>query len=261
VPVQEVVRDGQRYALRYEATLPVEDWNAQVSLLTGICAARIMHEGGVGLFRTLAPAEPRAIEGLRLSARALGVSWPDGASYHEVVRGLDPARPGDAAFAARASRTTGGAGYGAWEAGSPEPPPPHAAIASLYAHVTAPLRRLGDRIANELVLALARNDRPPAWAIEALPRVPDAMRETGSRARAAERAALDYVEALVLAPRVGETFRAVVVDVRDGRPVVQIAEPAVLARLDGDGARPGDEIEIRLVGADPAARDVTLTPA
>ena len=87
------------------------------------------------------------------------------------------------------------------------------------------------------------------------------MRGTGSRARAAERAALDYVEALVLAPRVGETFPAVVVDVRDGRPVVQIAEPAVLARLDGDGARPGDEIEVRLVGADPAARRVTLTPA
>ena len=37
---------------------------------------------------------PRALEGLRHSARALGVRWPDGASYQDVVRGLDPARPG-----------------------------------------------------------------------------------------------------------------------------------------------------------------------
>jgi hypothetical protein len=59
VPVQEVVSDDGGYGLRYETTLPVEDWNAQVSLLTGICAARIMVEGGLGLFRTLAPAEPR----------------------------------------------------------------------------------------------------------------------------------------------------------------------------------------------------------
>ncbi|HSJ73034.1 MAG TPA: RNB domain-containing ribonuclease, partial [Miltoncostaeaceae bacterium] len=111
VPVQEVVREGEAYALRFEAPLPVEDWNAQVSLLAGICAARIMAEGGVGLFRTLAPAEPRALEGLRHSARALGVSWPERASYPEVVRGLDPGRPGDAAFAVRAARTTGAAGY------------------------------------------------------------------------------------------------------------------------------------------------------
>ncbi|MEZ0285973.1 MAG: RNB domain-containing ribonuclease, partial [Thermoleophilia bacterium] len=73
-PVQEVVRDGDGYALRFEAPLPVEDWNAQISLLTGICAARLMAEGGIGLFRTLAPADPRVLEGLRHSARALGVS-------------------------------------------------------------------------------------------------------------------------------------------------------------------------------------------
>jgi len=261
VPVQEVVREGDAYALRFEAPLPVEDWNAQVSLLTGICAARIMMEGGVGLFRTLEPADPRALEGLRHSARALGVSWPEGASYPEVVRGLDPGRPGDAAFAVRASRSTGAAGYAAWDARAPggAAPPRHAAIAAPYAHVTAPLRRLADRVANEIVLALAGGERPPGWALAALPRMPDIMRETGSRARAAERAALDYVEAVVLAPRIGETFRAVVVDARDGRPVVQIAEPAVLATLDGEGPRPGDEVDVRLAAADPGARRVVLT--
>ena len=262
IPVQEVVREGGHYALRYEVPVPVEDWNAQVSLLAGICAARIMAEGGIGLFRTLAPAEPRALEGLRHSARALGVSWPEGASYQDVVRGLDPARPGDAAFAVRAARTTGGAGYAAWDGRRDDPDPPeHSAIAAPYAHVTAPLRRLADRVANEIVLALGRGADPPAWARDALPLMPEIMRETGSRARAAERAALDYVEAVTLSSRVGEIFDAVVVDVRDDRPVVQIAEPAVQAPLDREGPRPGEEIRVRLVAADPEARRVVLTPA
>ena len=260
-PVQEVVRDGDGYALRFEAPLPVEDWNAQISLLTGICAARLMAEGGIGLFRTLAPADPRALEGLRHSARALGVSWPEGVAYADVVRGLDPSRPGDAAFAVRAARTAGAAGYAAWDAraeGAGEPPG-HAAIAAPYAHVTAPIRRLADRVAGEVALALAGGAALPAWALDALPAMPEIMRATGARARAAERAALDYVEAVVLAPRVGETFRAVVVDVRDGRPLVQIADPAVLAALDGEGPRPGDEVDVRLTAVDPDARRVVLS--
>ena len=260
VPAQEAVRDGDRYALRYEVPLPVEDWNAQISLLAGICAARIMIDGGVGLFRTLDPPEPRALEGLRHSARALGVDWPVGASYAQVVRGLDPARPGHAAFAVRASRAMGGAGYAAWRAGDGEPPA-HAAIAAPYAHVTAPLRRLADRAANDVVLALAAGAPVPAWALEALPAMPDVMRDTTARARAAERAAVDYVEAAVLAGRAGEVFDAVVVDVRDDRPVVQLAAPAVLAALDREGPRPGDALRVRLVRADPGARAVVLTPA
>jgi exoribonuclease R len=260
MPSQEVVADGDGYALRYEAPLPVEEWNAQVSLLAGMCAARLMAEGGVGLFRTLAPADPAALEALRHSARALGVDWPEGAGYAEVVRGLDPGRAGHAAFAVRASRTTGGAGYAAWSAAD-GPPPGHAAIAAAYAHVTAPIRRLADRVANEIVLALAHGAEPPGWAREALPEMPGLMREADARARAAGRAALDYVEAVTLAPRVGETFRAVVVDVRDDHPVVQIADPAVVGRLDRPGPRPGDEIEVRLAAADPDARRIVLTPA
>jgi exoribonuclease R len=91
--------------------------------------------------------------------------------------------------------------------------------------------------------------------------MPDVMRDTTARARAAERAAVDYVEAAVLAGRAGEVFDAVVVDVRDDRPVVQLAAPAVLAALDREGPRPGDALRVRLVRADPGARAVVLTPA
>jgi exoribonuclease R len=260
VPAQAIEHVGSGYRLRYETPLPVERWNAQVSLLTGICAAQIMVQGGVGLFRVLAPAEESAVAGLRRSAVALGVPWGPQQTYPEVVRALDPSWPGDAAFAVRASRLFRGAGYAAWTRAVGDPPPPHAAIAAPYAHVTAPLRRTADRVANEVVLALSRGEEPPPWALEALPQMPEVMQAAGARERAAERLALDYLESVLLAGRVGEVFDATVVDVRDDRPVVQIAEPAVIAALDARGPKPGELLRVRLTEADPEARRVVFTP-
>ena len=261
VPVQEIApAPAGGYALRFEAPLPVEDWNAQVSLLTGMSAARIMIDGGIGLFRTLEAPEPRDVESLRRSALVLGVEWPEDARYGDVVRALDPRRPGHAAFAVRAARLFRGAGYAAWRR-EDGPPPVHAAIAAPYAHVTAPLRRLCDRVANELVLALAAGDEPPAWAVQALDEMPERMAETTHRERDAERAAVDHLEAVLLAPRLGEVFDGVVTDVRDGRATVQIADPAVVAPLDGDGAEPGTHVRARLAVADPTERRVRFNLA
>lgn len=259
VPVQEVVSEDGGYALRYETPLAVEDWNAQISLLTGICAARIMGEGGLGLFRTLEPAEARDLESLRRSALTLGVAWPEGTPYPDVVRALDTSRPPDAAFAVRATRLFHGAGYAAWRRADGGEPPVHAAIASLYAHVTAPLRRLADRFANEIVLALCAGAAPPSWAVDALPEVPAIMAATGARERRAERAAVDYVESVLLAGRVGEVFPATIVDVREGRATVQLADPAVIAPLAGEGGAAGEPVSVRLESADPATRQVRFT--
>ena len=261
IPVQEVVGEDGRYALRYETPLPVEDWNAQISLLTGICAARIMADGGIGLFRTLEPADPRDLEALRRSALELGVAWPQDARYPDVVRSLDPTRSGDAAFAVRATRLFHGAGYVAWRRAGGEDPPVHAAIASLYAHVTAPLRRMADRFANEIVLALCAGAPPPSWATQALPEIPAAMAAAASRERRAERAVVDYVESAILAGRIGEVFSATVIDVREGRVTVQLADPAVIAPLDDESAVAGERISVRLASADPQERAVRFRRA
>ena len=259
VPVQEVVRAGDGYDLRYERPLAVEDWNAQISLLTGIAAATIMADGGLGLFRVLAPAEARDLESLRRSALALGVAWPEGAAYGEVVRSLDGARPAHLAFAVRATRLFHGAGYAVWRRADGDPPV-HAAIASIYAHVTAPLRRLVDRYANEIVFAHCAGAAPPGWVMAGLDAIPGIMAETGGRERRAERAAVDHVEAALLGGRVGESFPAVVVDVRDGRATVQITEPAVVGPLEGD-ATPGETLTVRLAEVDALADRVRFARA
>jgi hypothetical protein len=92
---------------------------------------------------------------------------------------------------------------------------------------------------------------------EALPLLPDLMREAGRRAAAVERAVVDLVEALLLSGRERETFAAVAVDADS----VQIADPAVRANVPGAAFEPGTEVAVRLVRADPAARTVVFEAA
>ena len=60
LPDQEIVATNGTWELQFRTTLDVEEWNAQISLMTGIAAAHMMVEGGVGILRTLPPAEKSA---------------------------------------------------------------------------------------------------------------------------------------------------------------------------------------------------------
>ena len=94
IPDTEVVRgpDG-RWTLVRRAVLPIEQHNAEISLLTGICAARIMLDGGVGLLRTLPPPSAEQVALLRRATAALGIPWPESMPVSEVIAGLDGDRP------------------------------------------------------------------------------------------------------------------------------------------------------------------------
>jgi exoribonuclease R len=249
LPDQEVVRSSGSYHLAYRVPLPVESWNAQISLLTGMAAAEIMIGGGVGLLRTMPAADDQTIALLRRSAGALGHEWPQPVSYPDFVRTLDPARPGDAALVMLATRLFRGVGYTYFDGVAPADAAQHA-IAAPYAHVTAPLRRLADRFATEIVLSLCANATPPAWCLEALPQMPDVMKEADRRAGELERRVIDFVEAVVMESHREETFDAVVVELGRRGGTIQIKDPAVLAPCDGS-LQLGSEIRARLVEVDP----------
>ncbi|MEA2294910.1 MAG: hypothetical protein QOE86_2549 [Solirubrobacteraceae bacterium] len=255
LPEQEVVRDAAGgWDVVYRAPLPVEGFNAQISLLTGMAAADLMLAAGTGIVRTLPPADPRAIDRLRRSAAALGVDWPRDLGYPGFIRSLDPAAPAAAALLHEATSVMRGAAYAAFSDGHAPEQPRHGALAEEYAHVTAPLRRLADRYALECSIAACAGVAPPPWAVEGLDRLPEAMRAADRRASALEHACVDLVEASLLAGRVGETFDAVVVD--EGQ--IQIASPAVRAACDGDPPV-GAAVRVRLVVADPASRTVRFS--
>jgi exoribonuclease R len=245
IPEQEVVVGDGGYALAYRGPLPIEEANAQISLLTGMAAASLMLERGAGLLRTLPAAGAKQLARMRRVAAALDIEWCE--PVGDLIRALDPRRPRDAALLEEAATLLRGAGYVAFD-GTPPAEAVHAGVAAPYAHVTAPLRRLADRYATAACLG----EEPPG--VDA---VPGEMAAGARAAGAVERACVDLVEALVLAPHVGERFPATVID----RHEIQLAEPAVRARCDGDGLEPGLVLTVRLVEADPARRHVRFAPA
>ena len=259
LPAQEIVERDNSYALEFDLTIPVEGWNAQISLLTGIVAGRTMIDAGVGILRTLPPPRERAVGQLRHTARALDLDWPQAMSYADFVRHLAPNSPARNAFLLQSTRTLRGAGYLGFNGERPEHPE-HGAIASVYAHVTAPLRRLVDRFGNEILLALMAGSEPPAWALEALDELPSLMGRARQRESALERSMVDFAEAIVLEPHIGEVFTGHVVDVdsKRGRASVQIAEPAIVAPVDADNRRLAEKLELRLETVDVNKRTVTF---
>jgi exoribonuclease R len=251
VPDQEVVKAGSGYWLSFRAPLPVEEWNAQISLMTGMAGAEMMLEGNVGLLRTMPPPTPETIQRLRHSAMALGLEWPEGLPYADFVRRLDARVPEQAALATQATQLFRGVAYTAFEGKAPTDANHHA-IAAPYAHVTAPLRRLADRYANEIVLSLAAKQAPPEWCTEALPTLAEEMKESDRRDGELERRIIDLVEAVVLSDRRGEDFDAVVVEVNKRGGLLQLKDPAVLAPSDGNNLELGQSVKARLAEVDPA---------
>lgn len=259
LPEQEVRIDGDHWSLAFRQQHPVEQWNAQISLLTGMNAAAMMVTAKTGLLRTLAPADPRDVTRLRRTARALRIDWPENQSYPDFVRSLDPATPSHAAMLVACTRLLRGSGYAGF-AGELPAHTGHSAIAADYAHVTAPLRRLVDRYAGEICVALSAGADVPGWVVERLGELPKTMQGSTRRANQYERAVLDLVEAAVLRDYVGETFDGVVVEVddRDARKGdVTIREPAVEAPIRDDRDLPlGTDVRARLAAADPQTRTI-----
>lgn len=257
LPAQEITERGGTYHLEFDRSLPVEGWNAQISLLTGIVAATTMVEAGVGILRTLPPPVDDDLDRLRRTARFLGLDWAETTPYADFVRHLKPNDAACNAFLLQAARSFRGAGYVGFDGTVPKYPE-HGAIASVYAHVTAPLRRLVDRFGNEVLLALFAEQRPPTWALEALDELPSLMGRSRQRESSLERAMLDMAEALVLEHSVGEVFDGYVVaiDKQRNRAVAQIARPAIVSNISPDGRKLAEEIRLRLTQVDVADRKI-----
>ncbi len=249
MPEQEVAQDAAgAYHLRFRPPVPVQEWNAQISLLAGMAAADLMIGAKVGILRTMPPAPEAAVHRFRRQARALGAPWPDGQRYGDFLRGLDRADPKHLALIYAATKLFRGAAYTPFDGTLPDQRV-HAAVAAPYAHVTAPLRRLVDRFGLAVCEAVCRGAEVPDWARSALGDLPRIMRTSDGLAGTVERLCTDATEAAVLAPHLGSDFTAVLVERTDKGATLQLLDPAVVARAQGPGD-PGDEVTARLTEAD-----------
>ncbi|MFC8303569.1 RNB domain-containing ribonuclease [Specibacter sp. NPDC057265] len=269
VPAQEVEYADGRYVLQFRPNLPIEDWNAQISLLTGMAAAQIMIAGKVGILRTMPAPDAEAIAAYRLQTVALGHPWGQDLAYGEYLRSLDTSKPAHLALMHAATTLFRGAGYTPFQGEVPAQLL-QAAVGAPYAHATAPLRRLVDRFVLAICAALCAGEEAPEWAVAALAELPDIMAASNQLANRVDRAAVDTIEAAILRHRVGEEFHAVVLagPRKNGtgsngaapRSPIQIEVPAITAFCEG-ALEPGTEVRVKLVEADIATRTVRFIPA
>ena len=240
---------------------PCEGWNAELSLLVGMAAGVLQLDAGVGLLRVLPPPRTADVEPVRALALGLGVAWPQGTPWGTVVGALDPAVPAHAAVVAASRRLLRGAGYLPVTPGLSGPAAEHSAIASVYAHATAPLRRLADRWVSETCLAVAAGREVPAWVTEGLPLLPGLMHDADGRSHTLDRQTLDLVEAALLAGRVGEQFDAVALSATATGGTVALVDPPVICRCSaapGSALPVGAPLRVRLTRADVHAREVEV---
>jgi exoribonuclease R len=253
VEPDERAGSGQRFVVRFRPRNDSELRNASMSLAANLAVAAALQGAGTGLFRVMPEPDVAAVRRLRHTARAFGMRWPDDVDLAAFERTLGGDDPRAVAFAAAVRRAAGGASYRPFVAGST---PWHSAVAATYAHATAPLRRLADRYVLDATLSIANGDPVQAATRDAFARLAPVMGRADARAGQIDRAVIDLLEALSLVDRVGATFDAVVTDVDDRGARVQIAEPAVVARVGAHGVQPGDTVKVELTEVDVAARRV-----
>ena len=183
LPEQEVDIDGDQWSLEFRSLIPAESWNAQISLLTGF--ARGVADGlrpgrappypaAAGPARRPAAAPHRPGAPHRVAGRAALPRLRPQPRLRQARRGRDDHRLHAAAARQRVRRLR------RRDARRPDA----RALASEYAHVTAPLRRLGDRYAGEICVALCAGTDVPDWVLAKLHDLPEEMKDAGRRAHA-----------------------------------------------------------------------------
>ncbi|EPR76515.1 ribonuclease II [Leifsonia rubra CMS 76R] len=258
-PDEEVVVVDGSYTIERRSPLPVEQYNAHVSLMTGMEAARIMLEGKVGILRTMPAPDPETLADFRRQVASLGCPWSENQNYGEYLRALDHSDARALAAIHAATSLFRGAGYTVFDGAHPDETI-QAAVAAPYAHATAPLRRLVDRFVLVACEAILAGRDVPKWVRETLPELPGVMARTSSLASQLERSSVNAIEAALLSARVGDEFDATVVSERVDGGVIQIAEPVITARITGKVSA-GDTVRARLVAAEIATGTIEFVLA
>jgi VacB/RNase II family 3'-5' exoribonuclease len=120
-----------------------------------------------------------------------------------------------------------------------------------YAHSTAPNRRYPDLITQRLLKAALR-DQPAPYSDEALTEMAKHCTEQEDAAKKVERQVIKSAAAMLLAPRVGENFEAIVTGAAEKGTWVRLVRPPVEGKLVSgfDRVEVGHRLRVQLVHVD-----------
>jgi len=134
-----------------------------------------------------------------------------------------------------------------------EPSPGHFGLAVQdYTHSTAPNRRFPDMVAERILKAwLAK--APPPYSDDQLNAIATRCTLMEDNARKVEREMQKRIAAVVLHPRIGQSFPAIVTGVNNYGTFVRTLDPHAEGMLvhGGKGLDVGDKVTVKLVSTDP----------
>jgi len=129
----------------------------------------------------------------------------------------------------------------------------HFALAARdYTHSTAPNRRFADTVTQRLIKSVIAQTEPP-YSDSELNTIATNCTLKEDAARKVERKMNKRIAAVVLRPRIGETFSAVVTGVTPKGTFVRVLNPHAEGLLihGEQGVDVGDQLKVKLVSADP----------
>jgi exoribonuclease-2 len=134
-----------------------------------------------------------------------------------------------------------------------DPPAGHFGLAVQdYTHSTAPNRRFPDIVAQRILKAVLRRAAQP-YSEDDLNAIAQRCTQMEDASRKVEREMTKRIAAVVLHPRIGQNFRAVVTGVNQHGTFVRALEPHVEGMLvrGGHGLDVGDRLTVKLIATDP----------
>jgi exoribonuclease-2 len=135
-----------------------------------------------------------------------------------------------------------------------EPDPGHFGLAVQdYTHSTAPNRRFPDLV-DQRILKAWLGKGPQPYSVDELAAIAAHCTEMEDQARKVEREMQKRIAAVVLHPRIGQVFAAIVTGVNQHGTFVRALDPHVEGMLlrGGKGLDVGDRLQVKLIGTDPA---------
>jgi VacB/RNase II family 3'-5' exoribonuclease len=135
-----------------------------------------------------------------------------------------------------------------------DPDPGHFGLAVQdYTHSTAPNRRFPDMVAQRILKGILGNKTQP-YSEDELNAIAERCTLMEDAARKVEREMQKRIAAVVLHPRIGQTFRAIVTGVNQYGTFIRALDPHVEGMLvsGGKGLDVGDRLNARLISTDPA---------
>lgn len=121
-----------------------------------------------------------------------------------------------------------------------------------YSHSTAPNRRYADLVTQRLLKAMI-DSAPPPYTVAALEEIAARCTERASAARKVERTLRKAAAAVLLQPRIGNVFAAIVTGASGKGVYVRLLDPPAEGRVlrGEEGLDVGDSVRVRLLAANP----------